>query len=338
METKPIGSLSIAEEFQLNIKEERRKAQLIQIAPVIILAVLIVIFGTINHDFLSLRNFSTILNQLAIPLILAVGMTFVILMGGIDLSVDGLMGLSGAVISLVVLNTKTGIALGPAGIVVVLLLGGAIGYLTGFIHVKGKIPSFMVGFSISSVAAGIGLLSYQGIPATIKDTFVKGIASNSILGINVVTWIALLVFAIAYIIQEYTSFGRYVFAIGDNESIPKVMGVNINRVKIMAFIWSGICIALAGIIAASKLGIGTVMIGTGNLFPAITAVIVGGTSLSGGKGGVVNSLLGALIVTILQNGLILANVNSFIQTGINGLIIITAVALSVSRGKKFVIK
>jgi ribose transport system permease protein len=338
METKQIDSLTIAGQFQLKIKEERRKAKLIQLAPVIILGVLIIIFGTINKDFISLYNFNTILNQLAIPLILALGMTFVILMGSIDLSVDGIMGLSGAVISLIVLNTKTSIALGPAAIVLVLLLGGAIGFLQGIIHVKGKIPSFMVGFSISSVAAGIGILSYQGIPATIKDTLIRGITSQYFLGINVVVWIAIIVFVIAYVIQEYTAFGRYVFAIGDNESIPKVMGVNIDRVKVMAFFWSGVCTALAGIIGASKLGVGTVTIGTDNLFPAITAVIVGGTSLNGGKGGVINSLLGALIVTVLQNGLVLANVNSYIQTGINGLIIITAVALSVSRGKKLVIK
>jgi ribose transport system permease protein len=332
------NSLTIADQFQQKIKEERRNAKLVQIAPLIILAVLIFIFGMINKDFASLTNFNTILNQLAIPLILALGMTFVILMGSIDLSVDGVMGLSGAVISLLVLNSKTSIALGPAAIVLVLLLGGAIGYLTGKIYVKGRIPSFMLSFSMSSIAAGIGLLTYQGIPATIKDPLIIGITSKEFLGINVVIWISLAVFVIAYIIQEYTAFGRYVFAIGDNESIPKAMGVNIERVKILAFMWSGLCIALAGIIGASKLGTGTVMIGVDNLFPAITAVIVGGTSLSGGKGGVVNSLLGALIVTVLQNGLILAKVSPFIQTGINGLIIIAAVALSVSRGKRLVTK
>ncbi len=338
MVKKQTDSLTIAEEFQLNIKAERKTARIIQFAPVFILLILIIVFSLINKDFLTIYNFKTILTQLATPLVLALGLTFVILMGSIDLSVDGVMGLAGSLISLIVLNNKTHIALGPFGIIIVLMIGASIGFITGMIHVKGKVPSFMVSFGMSSVAAGVGILTYGGIPATIEDTLVRGIATNEFLGIPVLTWMSLVLFLIAYLIQEYTAFGRYVFSIGDNESIPKVSGVNVEKVKVMAFVWSGFCVGLAGIMGASRLVRGTIMIGTGNLFPAITAVIVGGTSLSGGKGGVVNSFLGALIVTVLQNGLILAKVSPFIRTGLQGLIIIAAVALSVTRGKKIVVK
>ena len=116
------------------------------------------------------------------------------------------------------------------------------------------------------------------------------------------------------------------------------MGINVDRIKILVFVWSGVCIALAGIMGAARLGIGQVTIGRGSLFPAITAVVVGGTPLSGGKGGVVNTLLGALIVTVLQNGLILLGVNPYIQSGIQGIIIVVAVAFTVTRGTKSISK
>lgn len=338
MANKDLNSLTIAEQFQQKIKSDRKKSKIVQFAPVIILVVLIALFGILNNDFISKANFIAILNQLSIPLIVSLGVTFIILMASIDLSVDGVMGLTGSVVSLVILNNKTALDLGIFGIIIALGIGALIGYITGVIQVKAKIPSFMVTFSMSFIAAGLALLSYKGIPATIEDHLFRKIATGSFLQIPVITWIAIILFIIAYIIQEYTAFGRYVFAIGDNESIPRITGVNVDKVKILAFTWSGFCIGLAGVIGAARLGRGTVLIGKGNLFPAITAIVVGGTALSGGEGGVINTLLGALIVTVLQNGLILMGVDPYIQSGIQGLIILAAVALSVKRGKKVITK
>ncbi len=330
--------LTIAEEFSLKIKEERRKAKVIQIAPIIALVALIVFFGIVNEGFISFYNFVAILSQLAIPLILALGLTFVILMGSIDLSVEGVMGLTGSVVSLLVLNNKTPFDLGLMGIFIAMLIGPIVGLITGLIHVKAKIPSFMVTFGMSSVAAGVALLSYGAIPATIADPVFIYAAKNTFLGLPILTCIGLVVFAIAYIIQEYTAFGRYIFAIGDNESIPRQSGINVDRIKILVLVWCGFCIGLAGIIGAVRLGRGEVLIGKGNLFQAITAVVVGGTALSGGKGGVANTLLGALIVTVLQNGLILMGVNPYVQAAIQGIIIVSAVAFSVMRGNKIITK
>lgn len=335
---KSTAVLTIAEEFSLKIKEERRKAKVIQIAPIIALAALIVFFGIVNEGFISFYNFIAILSQLAIPLILALGLTFVILMGSIDLSVEGVMGLTGSVVSLLVLNNKTPFDLGLMGVFIAMLIGPVVGFITGLIHVKAKIPSFMVTFGMSSIAAGVALLSYGAIPATIADPIFIYAAQNTFLGLPILTCIGLVVFAAAYVIQEYTAFGRYIFAIGDNESIPRQSGINVDRIKILVFVWCGFCIGLAGIIGAVRLGRGEVLIGKGNLFQAITAVVVGGTALSGGKGGVANTLLGALIVTVLQNGLILMGVNPYVQAAIQGVIIVSAVAFSVMRGNKIITK
>lgn len=331
-------SLSIAEEFSLRIRSERRKAGIIKIAPIIVLFVLIAVFGIINVEFLSLSNLLIILKQLSIPLILALGLTFVILIGSIDLSIEGVMALSGCLASIIILNSKTAIDLGVLGIIIVLAIGTLSGLVTGVLHVKAKLPSFMVSFGISSIAAGFALLCYKGVPATIKHPVFVSLNKDYFLGLPLLTWIALAVFIIAYILQEYTAFGRYIFAIGDNESIPRQTGINVERIKILVFMWSGFCIGLAGLIGLARSGRGDLLIGKGNLFTAITAVVLGGTILSGGKGGVINTLLGALIVTVIQNGLILMGVNPYIQSAVQGIIIVTAVALSVTRGKKVIIK
>ena len=153
-----------------------------------------------------------------------------------------------------------------------------------------------------------------------------------------ITYIAIAVFVVALILQKYTPFGRYVYAIGDNEQVPKMAGINVNKVKIQAFIWSGICIGIAGVLMLALLGRGDVTMGKGQLFPALTAVVVGGTAMSGGRGGVVNTLIGALIMTVLRSGLIMFGVNQYLLVGVQGVIILIAVAASVARGKKIINK
>ena len=142
----------------------------------------------------------------------------------------------------------------------------------------------------------------------------------------------------AYIIQEKTAFGRCLFAVGANEKIPKMSGVNVERVKILAFVWAGLCIGLAGVIGAARLGQGTILVGRNNLFPTMTAVVVGGTLFSGGKGGVLNTLFGVLIVTVLNNGLVLLGIQAELQKGIQGMVIVIAVVASVMRSRKLISK
>lgn len=327
----------------LNITLKKRiyeiiKTKAFQIIPTIVLALILTIFGLINKNFLSLMNFRYILLQLSIPLVLSLGLTFVILMGSIDLSVDGVMALGGALVSLLVLNTRTSANFGIFGIIIAIGVGGIVGAFSGIINVKAKLPSFIITFGVSQIALGLGLLSYQGAPAKILDPMMKFIASNIFLGIPFITWVAFGIFISAFIILKYTAFGRYIYAIGNNEAICRLLGIKVDRVKIKAFILSGLCISIAGIIGASRIGTGDVTLGMGNLFPAITAVTVGGTSLSGGKGGVVNALIGALIVVALQNGMVSLGIGVYVQAAVQGLIIITAVVLSSKRNAKEIIK
>jgi ribose transport system permease protein len=331
---------TIAEEFSQNLRSQNAKNKVIGIAPIIVLVVLMVFFVIVQPTFLSFDNIRALLNQLAIPLILALGLTFVVIMGSIDLSLEGVMGFSAALISILVASDKFPEPdLSWGGLVISVLACGAFGLLSGFIHVKAKLPSFMVTLAISNVAAGLGMLSYQGVPAFIKFDGLKDLVNGDIGGIIPFTFlVGAAVFLVMLIIQKYTSFGRYIYAIGDNEMIPRVSGVNVDRVKIMAFVLAGLCIGIAGVLSCGKLGRGTILSGQNQLFPALTAVVVGGTALSGGKGGMVNSLIGALIVTVLQNGLILMGVEPTIQTGIQGAIILAAVAVTVYRGRRVITK
>lgn len=337
MENKQYLS-QIGKEFTQEMKRQSQKERIVTLAPMAILIFLIAILSIVADGFFSIKNMQTILSQMAIPLVMSMGITFVILLGSIDLSGEGLGGFVGSIVALMVLNSKNTMDIGVAGMIIAVASGLGIGIVSGVIHVKGRMPSFMVTYAISSIMAGIAVLSYQGQPAMIQyDVFIK-LAQGTFFGIPYLTIIALIVFAVAFILQEYTRFGTYVMAIGDNESVARNTGININKTKIMVFAWMGLCIGIAGLLGAVRIGRGEVAIGTGTVFPAITAVVVGGTALTGGKGGVVNTLIGTLIVTIINNGLILLGVNSYIQSATQGIIIIAAVALSVPRGKKIIVK
>ena len=331
--------ITITDEFAAKIKAENTKARITRIAPMLVLLALVLFFSALRTSvFLSIGNLSAILNQLAIPLLIAMGLTFVIMLGCIDLSIDGSVGMAGSLMSLLVLNTKNGNNLGLMGIVLAILASVVIGAIIGFIYVKLKIPSFMVSFSFMYICMGIAMLSYGGIPATITDSFLIEVPKIAFFGIPVITWVAVIMFLIAYFIQEYTAFGRYIYAVGTDENIPRMAGVNVNRVKILVFSFAGLCFGIAGVLGGIRLGQGQMQIGIGTMFPAQAAVVVGGTALSGGKGGMLNTLIGVLIITVLDNGLLLMSVNPYIKTGIQGLIILVAVALTVTRSNKIIMK
>jgi ribose transport system permease protein len=331
-------SSPIAEEFALEMTRRNRIERIVGLAPVAILAFLVVALSAAAEGFFTLYNMQSILSQLSIPLVMSMGLTFVILLGGTDLSGEGLGGFVGSIVILMALNTRTNLDWGMWAAAIGVAAGLVVGVISGFIHVYGKMPSFIVTYAMSSVMAGFAVLSYRGQPAMAKYEFFVTLARGRFLGIPYLTWFALAVFAASYVLQEYTRFGGYVFAIGDNERVVKNTGIGINRVKILVFAWSGLCIGVAGVLGAIRIGRGEVVIGKDTVFPAITAVVVGGTPLTGGRGGVVHSLVGALIVTVVNNGLILLGVNTYYQAAIQGVIIITAVSLSVRRGRKVVTK
>lgn len=328
----------IAEEFKAKINEERRKARITDVAPLFILIFLIICMSIFVDGFFTKNNLINILYQISTPLVLSVGLTFVIILGSIDLSVEGVIGFTGSLATILVANSKNSLDLGILGVLIAVMVGSSAGALTGILHVKLKIPSFMVTFGMASVMTGFGILTYMGHPASIRDPNFEIISQGFFLGIPVLTWFALIIFAIGYVIQEYTSFGRHIFAIGENETVLRVTGINVDKIKILVFAWCGFCASIAGIFGIIRLGRGEVTIGTGYLFSTITAVAVGGTALWGGKGGVIQSLIGVLIVTVIQSSLILEGVNPYVQSAVQGLLIIIAVALTVVRGRRIIVK
>ncbi|MFV0529098.1 MAG: ABC transporter permease [Lachnospiraceae bacterium] len=330
MEAKNRVALTITEEFAAKVKADNQKEKMMRWAPVGVLAALFIVFSILKgRSFLGFDNLVAILNQWSIPLLVALGLTFVIMIGSIDLSIDGSVGMVGSLAAIFVANSKNANNMGVFGLCLAILCAVLIGFIVGVIYVKVKIPSFMVSFAFMNICIGIGMLSYSGKPATIRDPLMVAIPKASFLGIPVITWIALVVLAICYYIQEFTPFGRHIYAIGTDETIPKAVGIQVDRVKIKVFILAGFCYGVAGVIGALRLGQGQIAIGTDQMFPAQAAVVIGGTALTGGKGGVVNTVVGTLIMTVLINGLTMMGVNPNIKTGIQGAIILIAVILTI---------
>lgn len=317
----------------------RRLAQrLAPWAPLIVLILLCVILGFFNPRFLSADNLVRVARSASIPLVLALGGTFVIILGSIDLSVEGVIALTAVALSMTVLNDRTELSLGVLGVLVALALGGLMGFINGIIHVWLRIPSFMVTLGMWFVGLGIATILTQGIAIRVQDEMVRALALERVLGFPYGVWLALVAFAIAYVIQRYTRIGRYMYAIGGGEDITALSGVPINRYKVIIFTIAGLFYALGGVMAGAQLGQSNALIGNGRLFATITAIVVGGTALSGGVGGVSNTLIGVLIVAVLDNGMVLLGVEPNVQQAVLGILIIIAVAISLDRSRLSVVK
>ncbi len=330
--------VTISEEFQCKIHRDEQREKWLKIAPLIVLAALLLFFSVLAPGFFSLKNMQTITTQLAVPLIVASGLTFVVLMGAIDLSADGVMGLGSAIVGMLVLNNKTSLNLGLFAIPLVLVFGALCGLITGLIHVKGKIPSFMVTYGMLSVTSGLAVVLYDAVPPTIEDGAIRSFALTKFLGFPLLVYISLAVFLILLIIQEKTAYGKYIYAIGENEAFARVSGIMVDKIKIGTFILAAVIMSVAGIMGASQIGRGDVAVGAGMTFPALAAVVLGGTSLSGGKGGVINTLVGTITITVLENGLVLMGVNPYIKSAILGIVLILALILTLSKKVKQVVK
>ena len=329
---------TVADDFSERIAAERTRSRIVELGPLLVMLALIVVMSVFVRGFFTWNNLAALLQQIATPLVLSMGLTFVLLIGSIDLSLEGVMGFAGSIVALLVLNTKNQLDLGVVGILIAITAGTLFGILSGVLHTRLKIPSFMVTFGMGSAITGFGILSYRGIPASVNDPMFDHIAAGAFLGMPLLTWFALVVFFIALSIERYTAFGRHLFAIGENESMVRATGINVDTIKVIVFAWAAFCSSVAGVFGAIKLNIGQVIISNGFLFSTITAVVVGGTSLVGGSGGVVQSLVGVIIVTMIQDGMILLGVNAYVQPAVQGMIVIAAVSLTVARGRKLVFK
>lgn len=300
--------------------------------PFFVLLLVCLGFSVFSDQFLSARNFETVLRQTAVLSVAAMGGTFIILMASIDLSVGSVVGLSAVVVAYFTQNY--GIAAVLAGI----LTGVVCGCAAGTIYAKLKVPSFIV--TLGFLVAGHGLMLHitTGRPIMIQNAIMREIGSGSIAGIPTIVLIALAAFAFAFVIQRYTSLGRSVIAIGGGELVAHRSGIRVDRIKILTFTLAGAYSGLAGIVLASRMGAGSPTAGTGLELDVIAAVVIGGTPLTGGMGGVVGTIIGALIIAILSNGLNLAGVSSYTQLIIKGAVLVIAVVISMDRKKIGIMK
>jgi ribose/xylose/arabinose/galactoside ABC-type transport system permease subunit len=300
--------------------------------PFFVLVIVCIGFAIFSDQFVSARNFETVLRQTAVLSIAAMGGTFVILMGSIDLSVGSVVGLSAVVVAYMM--QYFGIIAIPSGLIV----GGILGALVGFVYARLKVPSFIVTLGLLVAGHGMMLHITEGRPIMVRDEFMRWIGSGDILGVPTIVLIAVVAFAIAYVIQNHTALGRSIVAIGGGEVVSQRSGIPVDRVKVMTFALAGLYSGLAGIVLASRMGAGSPTAGTGLELDVIAAVVIGGTPLTGGMGGVAGTVVGALIIAVLSNGLNLAGVSSYTQLIIKGAVLVAAVIISIDRKKIGIIK
>lgn len=298
---------------------------------VVAFVVLCIVLSVSNEFFLTWGNWTNIIRQTAINGILAVGVTFVILTKGIDLSVGAVMALAGAV------GASLATSSNPHNIVLVLFaacaVGAVLGWLNGAAVAKLSLPPFVVTLGMLSVARGLTYIYTDGQPIPNLSDPLLWLGSGSLLGIPVPIILLVLVFGVCWFVLRHTVFGRHVYAVGGSERSAATSGIQVSRVITLAYVVSGLLAALAGMVLTARTTAALPQAGVAYELDAIAAVVIGGTSLSGGKGTLVGTLFGALIIGTINNGLDLMGVSSYYQQVVKGLIIVGAVMLDASRRK-----
>ena len=296
-----------------------------EMGPFIGLVILFIVLAVLNNDFINPANIKNLLRQVSINALIAFGMTFVILTGGIDLSVGSILALSSAFMASAITN-----GMNPEVAVLLSVVAGVgLGLVNGIIIAYGKVVPFIATLATMTVYRGATLVFTNGNPISglTTDAVFKAIGQGYLLDIPVPAIIMLFTFGILYLVLGKTSLGRQTYAVGGNEKVSFISGIKINRVKIFAYALSGCLCALAGVILTSRLNSAQPTAGVGYELDAIAAVVLGGTSMSGGKGSVSGTLIGALIIATLNNGLNILNVSSFYQQVVKGIVILLAVIM-----------
>jgi erythritol transport system permease protein len=303
----------------------------------VVLILLIIIFGSISPDYLSQSNLITMTKHVSVNAILAIGVTFVILTGGIDLSVGSIAGFASMISGGLLFN---GLGIGDGKVffsaaVVILIgivVGALVGALNGTIITRFGVAPFITTLGMLYVARGFAQLrSNGGTFPDLSGNSVRGnegfhvIGVDSWLGIPVAVWIMVVVAALAILVTTRTPFGRQVFAVGGNERAAELSGIRTKRVKIAVYVISGACAALAGLLLTSELGAAYPDTATTYELNAIAAAVLGGTALSGGRGTIIGTIMGAFVIGFLTDGLVLVGVSTFWQSVVKGAVIILAV-------------
>ncbi|MCR1952499.1 MULTISPECIES: ribose ABC transporter permease [unclassified Clostridium] len=311
--------------MNINIKETASKYK-----SLIGLVLLCAIITFVTPSFLSLSNITNVFTQVSVNAIIAVGMTFVILTGGIDLSVGSTLAISGALSASIIKSTGSV----TLAIVVAALVGIAIGLVNGLLISKGKLQAFIATLATMTIFRGATLVFTNGTPISkLPEKFVN-IGNGKIGFMPIPVIITVIVSIIAIYVLSQTRFGRYLYALGGNEDSARLSGINTDKIKTLVYVVSGFASAIAGVIITSRIASASPNAGTSFELDAIAAVVIGGTSLAGGEGKITGTLIGALIIGVLNNGLNLMNVSPFYQSIVKGLVILIAVLLDKKSRKK----
>lgn len=288
----------------------------------VFLLVMIIFFSTTSQNFLTMRNLMNVIKQVAIYGIASVGMTYVILLGGIDLSIGSIISLVNIVAAYVMVN----LGLNPfIAILAALVISTAIGFLNGIIIAKLKMPELIVTFASQTIFAGLAYIICKGTPISrFPDSFLT-IGQGYVGAIPIPVIIMVIVFAIGWFISEKTYFGRYFYALGGNEEAAQLSGIDVKWVKCLVYSLSGLFAGIAGLVMLARANTGQPNAGVGYEFDVITCVVLGGVSTTGGSGKMSNVIAGVMIIGVLQNGMVLLNVSSYMQMVVKGIILLIAV-------------
>jgi ribose transport system permease protein len=288
-----------------------------------VLILLVVLMSIFAPNFNRVDNLLNIARSISVNAILAAGLTFVILTGGIDLSVGSIVAVSGVV---AVIAAIAGVP-APVAVVIGMAVGGACGLVNGVLTAYLALAPFIVTLGTMTFLRGLAYTITNGQPIVSSDLNFKDLGNGYLLGIPVPVIAMVAVFLVAWFVLERTRYGRHVYAVGGNAQAARLAGVQVNRIILSVYVVAGICAGLAGVIFAARVISAQPTAGTGYELDAIAAVVLGGTSLVGGRGRIVGTLIGAVILGVLTTGLILLNVQFFTQLLIKGVVIILAVAI-----------
>lgn len=287
------------------------------------LLVLCIILSILTPRFLTINNLRNVFTQVSVNAVIAAGMTFVILTGGIDLSVGSILAIAGAVAAAIVKSTGNVFL----AVIAALAIGAIIGLLNGIIIARGKIQAFIATLVSMTVFRGVTYVYTNGTPVSGLGQKFMVLGNDKILGMPIPVIVTVIIFLLSYYILDQTRYGRYVYSIGGNEDTARLSGINTNKVKTLVYVISGAMAAVSGIIVTSRIGSASPNAGSGFELDAIAAVVLGGTSLAGGEGSIVGTIIGAVIIGVLNNGLNLMNVSPFYQLIVKGLVILLAVMI-----------
>jgi ribose transport system permease protein len=316
------------------------RSHLVKFQPLIALVLLCIGISLASDKFLTVDNGWNVMRQISVNICISVGMTLVVLTSGIDLSVGSVLALCGAItagllkfgIEVPSHNLFVGFTLMGA-ILAGLIAGSLLGLFNGWTVTKFKVPPFVATLAMLTIARGLTMLYTKGFPiSNLGDNFAY-IGTGWFIGIPVPVWISAVVIVIAVVITQKTALGRYIYAIGGNEHASKLSGISISKVKMTVYAIAGVLAAVGGIMVTSRLDSAQPNAGMSYELDSIAAVVIGGTSLSGGRGTIMGTVLGAIIIGVLNNGLVLLNVSPFWQQVVKGGVILLAVIIDKANSK-----